>query len=320
VNLTSDDGCGTSRQTSNVYRTLFGPGGKTLYVAGYADGGADNSGIGVFDLAADGTITQRSGAMGCYSDSGKDSTGAAGGCTAARGVAGSVGLALSPDGHWLYQSAYGDGGVATFHVEAAPACSDASGSTAFGTAVGIPVTCTDSDGDTLTLAGVDGPGHGSVAFSGLTATYTPAAGFSGDDTFRVKGNDGANDSAPATVTVHVAAAQPVGKKTPLKLSIAAKPKRDKKLPFKFTLSGKLTPAAGTTCSGKVAVTVKRGKKSVAKRTAKLSSACKYKAVVKFNNRKKLGKKKKGKLTAKARYGGNAAMTAKSSKALTVRFG
>jgi hypothetical protein len=39
-----------------------------------------------------------------------------------------------------------------------------------------------------------------------------------------------------------------------------------------------------------------------------------------NRRKKLGKKRSGKLVAKARYGGNAALNAKSSKALTVRYG
>jgi hypothetical protein len=72
--------------------------------------------------------------------------------------------------------------------------------------------------------------------------------------------------------------------------------------------------------GKVVLTVKHGKKTVAKKTAKLSSSCKWKAVVKFANRKKLGKKRSGKLVAKARYGGNAALNAKSSKALTVRYG
>jgi hypothetical protein len=133
----------------------------------------------------------------------------------------------------------------------------------------------------------------------------------------VKGNDGSNDSAPVTVAVTVG---PQPKQNPAKLSLGAKPKRDKTLPYKFTFSGKLTPAAGTTCSGKVVVTVKHGKKTVAKKTATLSSSCKWKAVVKFKNRKKLGKKKTGKLTAKARFGGNAGLNAKSSKALTVRYG
>src|SRR3954451_20793366 len=158
VNLTSTDGCGASRQTNDVYRTLFTADGKTLFAAGYG-GGPDGSGIAVFDVAADGTLAQRAGALGCYSDTGKDSTGASGGCTAARGVGGPVGLAVSGDGRWLYENAYDDGGVAVFRLEVAPACSDASASTAFGTAVAIPVTCTDSDGDPLTLAGVDGPGH-----------------------------------------------------------------------------------------------------------------------------------------------------------------
>ena len=43
-------------------------------------------------------------------------------------------------------------------------------------------------------------------------------------------------------------------------------------------------------------------------------------MVKFKNRRKLGKKQAGKLTAKARFGGNTALTAKSSKALSVRYG
>jgi hypothetical protein len=106
----------------------------------------------------------------------------------------------------------------------------------------------------------------------------------------------------------------------VKLSLGAKPKRDRRLPFKFTFSGKLTPAAGATCSGKVVLTVKRGKKTVAKRTAKLSPSCAWKARVTFRNRKKLGRKRSGKLTAKARYTGNTAMTTKTSKTVTVRFG
>jgi WD40 repeat protein len=325
VNIGTTDGCGLSRQTTAMYRTLFTPDSRTLFAAGYASGSADNSGISVFDIAADGKLVQRAGAAGCFSASGKDSTGAAGGCTTARAMRGPIGFALSADGAYLYESSYGDNGVAAFRIERAPTCSDASASTAFGTAVAIPATCTDANGDSVTLAGVDGPAHGSVAFAGLTATYTPAAGFSGDDVFRVKGNDGANDSAPATVTVHVGAAPPppavvTNKKAAKKLSIVAKPKRDRTLPFKFTFSGKLTPATGTTCSGKVALTVKRGKKTVAKKTAKLSSKCKWKTVVKFKDRKKLGKKRSGKLVAKARYAGNKAMNAKSSKALTVRYG
>lgn len=326
VSVDAVAGCGTARQAGQVYRTLFTADSRTLFVSSYAGGSADASGVSIFDVGADGTLAQRAGALGCFSDTGTDSAGTAGGCTAARAVQGSIGLALSSDGNFLYESSYTDGGVATFALQHAPACSDATASTAFGAAVTVPVTCTDADGDAVTLAGVDGPAHGTVSFSGLSATYTPAAGFSGADSFRVKGNDGANESAPATVSVQVAqqvTAPPpttAGRKAPLKLSAAAKPKRDRTLPFKFTFSGRLTPAPGSACSGKVVLTVKRATKTVAKKSATVSPSCRWKAVVKFSNRKKLGKKPSGKLVAKARYGGNAAMTAKSAKALTVRYG
>jgi hypothetical protein len=206
-----------------------------------------------------------------------------------------------------------------------PTCSDTTAATAFGTPVTVPIPCTDPDGDTVVLTGVDGPAHGTVSFSGLSATYTPAAGFSGADSFRVKGSDGSNQSGPATIAVQVGTAgtglpATPAKAAPLTLSLAAKPKRDRRLPYKFTFSGRLTPAAGATCSGKVALKVRRGAKTVAKKTATLASTCRWKAVVKFKNRRKLGKKRAGKLTAKARFRGNTALTAKSSKALSVRYG
>jgi WD40 repeat protein len=114
MNVGGTEGCGRSRQTADTYRTLFTPDSKTLFVAGYALGDPVASGISVFDVAANGTVAQRAGALGCYSDTGKDSTGAAGGCTVARGVNGPVGLALAAGGRWLYASTYADSGVATF--------------------------------------------------------------------------------------------------------------------------------------------------------------------------------------------------------------
>ena len=321
VNEFSVDGCGPSRSTRGVYRTLFSPDSGTLIAAGYGEGDATTSGMSVFDVGVDGSLAQRAGTAGCVSDTGADTAGVAGSCTAARGVLGPVGIAMTQDGKHVYATGFSDGGLAGFRVLHHPACSDASATTAFGTAVTVPVTCTDADGDTVTLAGVDGPGHGGVSFGGLAATYTPATGFSGTDSFRVKGSDGSGDSAPATVSVTVGAAPPPSSKsTPKRLSLSAKPKRDRRLPFKFTFSGKLTPTAGAACSGKVTLTVKRGKKTVARKTTTLSSSCGWKATVTFKNRKKLGRTRTGKLTAKARFAGNAALYAKSSKAMAVRYG
>jgi hypothetical protein len=321
LNETGADGCGTARESQSVYTTVWGP-DSGLLVAAANGRGAGQGGLAFFDVAPDGTITQRPGTRGCSSDTGIDSGGVPDSCAKARGIDAPPGLAITADGRWLYAASYGDGGVAGFRLEHPPVCGDASASTAFGTPTAIPLSCTDADGDALTAAVVGGPGHGSVTVAGLSASYAPAAGFSGADSFTFKASDGIADSAPATATVSVAAGSPPpsGKQTPAKLSLGAKPKRDRKLPFRFVFSGKLTPAAGTTCSGKVVVTVKRGSKTVAKRTATLASSCTWTATVTFKNRRKLGKTPSGKLTATARFGGNAALNAKSSKALTVRFG
>jgi hypothetical protein len=74
-------------------------------------------------------------------------------------------------------------------------------------APGVLANDSDPDGNPITAALASGPGHAS-AFS-LNAnggfTYTPAAGFSGADSFAYVASDGAASSAAATVTITVAA-------------------------------------------------------------------------------------------------------------------
>jgi MYXO-CTERM domain-containing protein len=50
------------------------------------------------------------------------------------------------------------------------------------------------------------PINGTLTGTGAALTYTPAAGFSGNDAFTFTVNDGTADSAPATVSVAVAPA------------------------------------------------------------------------------------------------------------------
>ena len=57
--------------------------------------------------------------------------------------------------------------------------------------------------DQLTFSIVTPPQHGTLSGSGTTRTYTPAAGYSGPDTFTYKANDGTADSNIATVTLTV---------------------------------------------------------------------------------------------------------------------
>ncbi|HEY6169749.1 MAG TPA: Ig-like domain-containing protein, partial [Verrucomicrobiae bacterium] len=71
-------------------------------------------------------------------------------------------------------------------------------------APGVLANDSDVDGDPLTAALVTGPAHGTLTLNtNGSFTYLPATNFNGMDSFSYKANDGALDSAPATVTINV---------------------------------------------------------------------------------------------------------------------
>lgn len=72
------------------------------------------------------------------------------------------------------------------------------------------VSCSDADGDALTLQVSQQPAHGQAAlggvtFSGRDLTVTMDAGYTGPDTLAVRAGDGRTLSAPATVALDVIA-------------------------------------------------------------------------------------------------------------------
>ncbi|WP_210437764.1 ThuA domain-containing protein [Nocardioides xinjiangensis] len=98
-------------------------------------------------------------------------------------------------------------------VNTAPVATDDRATTQRGTAVRVDVLANDSDadeGDELSVESVTKPAHGTaVAGADGTVTYTPDAGYTGDDAFDYVVTDGA-DTDTATVTVTVTkAAEPV---------------------------------------------------------------------------------------------------------------
>ena len=94
--------------------------------------------------------------------------------------------------------------TATIVITRAPSCDDADAKTAVGEPVSVPLTCTDADGDTLTLAKASDPARGTLgAFSATAVTYTPDAGEYGDDAFTYTADDGDGESAPATVSITI---------------------------------------------------------------------------------------------------------------------
>ncbi|MGE3277325.1 MAG: MBG domain-containing protein, partial [Vicinamibacterales bacterium] len=71
--------------------------------------------------------------------------------------------------------------------------------------VKIPVLANDSDpdNDTLSIANVSSPAHGTASVSGSQIRYTPNRNFTGTDTFTYTIADGQGGTATATVTVTV---------------------------------------------------------------------------------------------------------------------
>jgi len=138
-----------------------------------------------------------------------------------------------------------------------------------------------------------------------TCTYQARANEVGRTALVAVATDGAGQ---ATTAVRLVTVQPFAPS----LSLSLKPSRDKKAPYKFKASGTLTKAGA--CSGTVTVTAKAGKKTVATKSAKVSSSCKYSASLTFKTRPS------SKLKISAKFGGNSSTAAKSASSRNARLG
>ena len=85
----------------------------------------------------------------------------------------------------------------------APTATGGAATTDQDTPVLIPLTADDSEDDPLSYIIVSGPSHGGLSGSGDSRTYTPDPGYSGDDSFTFKVNDGNLDSGVVTVDITV---------------------------------------------------------------------------------------------------------------------
>ncbi|WP_433794389.1 Ig-like domain-containing protein [Actinoplanes sp. CA-252034] len=123
---------------------------------------------------------------------------------------------LTPTGTGGDTDALNDTATAAFLVNRAPVAVDDAATTTNMTAVNIPVLGNDDDPDgpasALTASIGTSPGHGAaMAEADGTITYTPTAGWAGDDTFTYVLGDADGGTATATVTVRTANAVPVAR-------------------------------------------------------------------------------------------------------------
>lgn len=91
-------------------------------------------------------------------------------------------------------------------VNDAPKTNDSNVTTQEDKKVSINLTSKDKDGDLLSYSVVKGPSHGTLSGTGPKLIYTPKANFSGSDSITFKASDKTADSAVATVSITITAA------------------------------------------------------------------------------------------------------------------
>ncbi|HEX8121333.1 MAG TPA: Ig-like domain-containing protein [Solirubrobacteraceae bacterium] len=142
-----------------------------------------------------------------------------------------------------------------------------------------------------------------------TCPYQPRGEDVGRNTLTVVAVDTANQTGFSTRTVSVPRFRAA-------LSIGVSPKTDRRVPFRFTTSGRLTLPAGVTpalgCKGTVTVQIKSGANTISTRRAKVDANCRYRSRVSFGvTRRLIGNR----LTARATFGGNDVLVRRGSRRL-----
>jgi DNA-binding beta-propeller fold protein YncE len=194
-------GCANATALGGIYRMAVTPSGDELIAASYllpSDGALDF----LQRDTGSGQLSQRPGTRGCISN-----TGTEGKCQTLPALGGMGGVTVSPDSEFVYATGVKNGLLATLHRDVAPSCDSRTVAVPYQTSVAVPLTCTDANGDALTLAITRQPTAGTLAGAIDTANntirYNPPLGFVGADSFQYAATGQGVQSPPATVTLDV---------------------------------------------------------------------------------------------------------------------
>lgn len=191
-------GCTDVTGIGDGYRMAVTPSGTDLIATSVA-----NRGVVFLERdPATGVLSQRTGTKRCLT---KDGT--AGACDTLAPLGGLGDVTVSPDSTFAYLVSQDDGMLATLHRDVAPRCQDETISVPYQTSVAVPLTCTDANGDALTLAIAHQPTNGTLAgaidTAASTIRYSPPLGYSGPDGFDYVATGRGVQSSPAHVTLNV---------------------------------------------------------------------------------------------------------------------
>jgi TolB protein len=110
---------------------------------------------------------------------------------------------------------------------------------------------------------------------------------------------------------------------PGSLSARVRPRRDRSLPFKYRVTGRLgrprTIPASLACRGRITIKLAKGKRRIVTRRARLSRSCRYRKVVVIRSTRRL-RASKGRLRVSVTFGGNGVLTGRRGARRVVRFG
>jgi len=131
---------------------------------------------------------------------------------------------------------------------------------------------------------------------------------------------------PATVYPPVPVTPPVTPPRRAKhrtsLTLNARPRRDRRPPFRFTFSGRVRiprgVSAAAVCGGRVRLVLRKGRRTVARGAARVSRGCTYRRRIAIRGTRRTGRRR-ARLRVTARYGGNASLSSSSRRSTTVRI-
>ena len=176
VNGSATSDCSAGRGLATPTQLVPSVDGADVYVTGDASGA-----VVELDRAANGALAMRNDVRGCLAPA------AIANCTTLASLSTPTGLAISPDGHFVYASSGATGRLSALKRDSSgPVCAAASVTVQAGSVSTLTFPCSDPDGDKLTFETVNPPTLGNLGLldtAAGTIVYAAPQGQNGSTTY-----------------------------------------------------------------------------------------------------------------------------------------